>query len=71
MAKLRLKSGKEVELELRENRDGSVSVKAVGVVAGLIVKIKSSGYLYQEPGVEGGTGLKLDDRDRIKLAKNP
>ena len=70
MAKLRLKNDNELELELVENIDGSVSVRVVGVAAGYIIKIKHSGYLFREPSIGSGISLKLDDRSRIKLAKN-
>ena len=70
MAKLKLKSGKELELELVEKDDGSVEVKVVGDCAGHIAKIKPSGYLYREPHIKSDIGFKLDDQYRIKLAKN-
>ena len=70
MAKLRLKNGKEVEISVRENDDGSVTMRVIGVAAGAILKIKPSGYLYREPSVDESIGLKLNDQYKIKLAKN-
>lgn len=75
MAKLRLKNGQEVNLKLRENDDGSVTVIAVNecgnpIAGGCLVKFKTSGYIYREPYVTDTLGFRLNDAGKLRLARH-
>jgi len=64
-----------VNLDLVQNRDGSVSVVAVDedgipIGGGYILAIESSGHIFRNWEVNPDLGFKQDDKGQIKLAIN-
>ena len=71
MAKLRLKSGREIEIEAIEEGN-EVKIVVMGenrCPLNYLLKFKSSGYIRRNMFVSNQYGFKLNDAGKIRMVK--